>query len=99
MIPWPNLPYESLGRFAFVIITVLVVVLLALVVLLAAYRVWYRALTFICNAAWGGYDFRDEQPPPLRRSVAIIAVGLRDFDLAYMRKVRDELDKLQRADD
>lgn len=99
MTPWPNLPYELLGRFTFVIIAVFVVAVLVLLVLLAAYTVWYRSLTFICNAAWGDYDFRVEQPPPLRRSVAIIAVGLRDFDLAYMRKVRDELDKLQHADD
>lgn len=76
----------------FISLTVVITVALLTIVVLLYYRAWRRGLTIVANKMWGEIDIYEdnELPPKWRRVIAKYALYLRDFDVMWLKK-HDEL--------
>ena len=97
MIPWPDLPYELIGKaVVFLILLAIVVALFASVVLVLLF-IWIRGWVFISNFMWRGYEPHKDRPPLWKIRVSGVTLAISRFQFHKIPAVYREADEI--ADD
>jgi len=90
----PQLPYEVIGRAAFLVVAGLTALLLGAISYIVGTFIWYRLFGKLINLCWYGYEFPQKEPPYRRRKLAIIFHCLKYRNFSQYEEKVEKLDKV-----